>query len=178
MNKEEFLLLLKKRLAYLSNAEVQRHLDFYEEAINDRMDDGMDEYQAVKDLGELNDIVDLIKEEDNEKKTKKETIIEAKEKVTEKVVEKVSNVNLNKVSKSISKVAIIAILTGLIIFCGVFLIFGLFSLIFSLTSLNYNSATLLILFAQTFGSLGLGLLCIVPIIFCFKLLKLNKGETE
>lgn len=174
MNKEEFLLLLKKRLAYLSNAELKKHLDFYEEAINDRIDDGINEFDAVKDLGELNDIVEFIKSEDNEKKSKKEVALEVKE----KVVETVNSLDLDKVGKKFSNVILLPVLVISIILTILFVIFGFVSLMFSVVNLDYNKSTLFVMFAQSFGSIGIALMFTVVSMYCMKLLKNNKEEIK
>lgn len=57
MTKDEFLSALTHRLGYLPYAEVKRTVDFYREAIDDRMEDGMTEAQAVEAVGSVDEIV-------------------------------------------------------------------------------------------------------------------------
>lgn len=60
MNKKEFLAALRAGLAGLPEADVQHWLDFYSEIIDDRMEEGMTESEAVADVGCVHDIVTQI----------------------------------------------------------------------------------------------------------------------
>lgn len=51
MKKQEFLSLLKKRLSSLPKKEIEERVSFYSEMIDDRMEDGMSENEAVRDIG-------------------------------------------------------------------------------------------------------------------------------
>ena len=51
MNKREFLKALEKRLKNLPKKEIQKSLAFYSEIIDDRMEEGDSEAEAVKNLG-------------------------------------------------------------------------------------------------------------------------------
>ena len=51
MNKREFLAKLEKALAQLNREERKRELDYYEEMINDRIEEGMSEEEAVHCMG-------------------------------------------------------------------------------------------------------------------------------
>lgn len=57
MNKADFLSSLAAGLSGLSAREAQMSLDFYSEMIDDRMEDGMSEAEAVAALGTVEDIV-------------------------------------------------------------------------------------------------------------------------
>lgn len=57
MNKKEFLAALRAGLAGLPEADLQHWLDFYSEIIDDRMEEGMTEAEAVADVGPVHDIV-------------------------------------------------------------------------------------------------------------------------
>lgn len=57
MNKKEFLAALRAGLAGLPEADIQHWLDFYSEIIDDRMEEGMSEAEAVADVGPVHDIV-------------------------------------------------------------------------------------------------------------------------
>ena len=59
MTKEEFLTALKEKLKGLPQKDIEERVSFYEEAINDRIDEGKSEEEAVADIGS----VDLIVEE-------------------------------------------------------------------------------------------------------------------
>ena len=56
MNKLDFLLLLHDKLAALPSDEVERGLNFYSEMIEDRMEEGMTEEEAVASVGSVDEI--------------------------------------------------------------------------------------------------------------------------
>lgn len=60
MKKTEFLDEVRARLAGLSEADIKKALDFYDEAINDRMEDGLTEDQAVSAIGTPDEIAQQI----------------------------------------------------------------------------------------------------------------------
>lgn len=51
MKKNEFLSELRERLAGLSETDLNRSLDYYTEMIDDRMEDGRSEDEAVAEIG-------------------------------------------------------------------------------------------------------------------------------
>ncbi len=57
MNKYEFLSLLRERLSVLPTEDVERSVSYYREMIDDRIEDGLSEEEAVAALGDINDIV-------------------------------------------------------------------------------------------------------------------------
>ena len=63
MNKEALLNSLKEKLAGLPEAELKKSLDFYSEAIDDRMEDGLSEEEAVAAMGDVKDIANEILED-------------------------------------------------------------------------------------------------------------------
>ena len=63
MKKAEFLALLRERLADFSNEDAEKSAAFYSEMIDDRMEEGMTEEEAVAALGSLDDIVRSIRQE-------------------------------------------------------------------------------------------------------------------
>ena len=73
MNKTQFCALLENKLKpYLSPKEMYKTLNFFEEMIDDRIDEGLSEEEAVSQLGDINIIVDQILDEHNiEKKQTK-----------------------------------------------------------------------------------------------------------
>lgn len=73
MNKTQFCALLENKLKpYLSSKEMYKTLNFFEEMIDDRIDEGLSEEEAVSQLGDINIIVDQILDEHNiEKKQTK-----------------------------------------------------------------------------------------------------------
>ncbi len=56
MNKEEFLFQLKKKLNGLSEKDINKSLDYYSEMIDDSMEDGLNEQEAIEKLGSVEDI--------------------------------------------------------------------------------------------------------------------------
>lgn len=57
---DEFLVELKCRLSHLPVSEVGKILSFYSESIQDKVEDGWTEEQAVKSFGNMNEIVSNI----------------------------------------------------------------------------------------------------------------------
>ena len=60
MNKQEFITLLEKRLFELPQVEKEHLLNYYNETIEDRIEDGMSEAEAVASLDSVEDIVKQI----------------------------------------------------------------------------------------------------------------------
>lgn len=60
MNKQEFLNCLQKGLSGLPKDDVEAHLTFYAEMIDDRIEEGFSESQAVADIGAVDKIVSQI----------------------------------------------------------------------------------------------------------------------
>ncbi len=63
MTKIEFIDALKKGLQGLSQADIDRSVEFYSEMIDDRMEDGLSEEDAVKAVGTVDDAVNNILKE-------------------------------------------------------------------------------------------------------------------
>ena len=57
MNRAKFLRSLERALRAYPRDSVQKTLDYYDEMISDRMEDGLSEEQAVNALGSIEDIV-------------------------------------------------------------------------------------------------------------------------
>lgn len=60
MRKQEFLDKLKASLWAMPEADKQRSMDYYAEMIDDRMEDGLSEEEAVAAVGDLDEIVKQI----------------------------------------------------------------------------------------------------------------------
>ncbi|MBQ4066707.1 MAG: DUF1700 domain-containing protein [Clostridia bacterium] len=60
MTKLNFILELQKRLSSLPQEELEERLSFYMEMIEDRMEDGLSEEEAVADIGNIDEIADQI----------------------------------------------------------------------------------------------------------------------
>lgn len=60
MNKQEFIEELQNKLSGLPEKDVQDRLIFYGEMIDDRMEDGLSEEEAVRDIGSVDEIAEQI----------------------------------------------------------------------------------------------------------------------
>ena len=56
MTKKEFLSALKKRLSELPKEDRDKSLEYYNEILNDRIEDGMTEEEAVSQIGSVDEI--------------------------------------------------------------------------------------------------------------------------
>ena len=75
MDKKQFCTFLENELRlYLSSKEVYKTLNFFKEMIDDRVDEGLSEEQAVSQLGNIDDIVGQILDEHNIKKRQKKLV--------------------------------------------------------------------------------------------------------
>ena len=57
MTKSIFLITLREKLAGLPKEDVDERISFYEEMINDRMDEGKSEEEAVADIGSVDEVI-------------------------------------------------------------------------------------------------------------------------
>ena len=60
MNKQEFLAQLRKGLSCLPKDDIDERLTFYSEMIDDRMEDGIPEETAVREIGTIDELVSQI----------------------------------------------------------------------------------------------------------------------
>lgn len=60
MNRNDFMEAVRAKLAGLSEEDINEALEFYDEAISDRIDDGLTEDQAVAAVGTPEEIADKI----------------------------------------------------------------------------------------------------------------------
>ena len=63
MNKQEFIDALRKKLSNLPSQEVEGRIAFFAEMIDDRIEDGLSEEDAVADVGAIDSIAMQIAEE-------------------------------------------------------------------------------------------------------------------
>lgn len=79
MNKNEFLSLLSDGLSgRMTAGEINEHINFYSEAIDDRIEEGLSESDAVLDMGDIDSIIsDIIGESRPAKKEKKKRTFKA-----------------------------------------------------------------------------------------------------
>ncbi len=57
MNKQEFLTQLRKGLSGLPQGDIAERLAFYSEMIDDRMEEGLSEEDAVSEIGNVDEII-------------------------------------------------------------------------------------------------------------------------
>lgn len=60
MNKQEFLTQLRKGLSGLPQGDIEERLAFYSEMIDDRMEEGLSEEDAVSEIGNVDEIISQI----------------------------------------------------------------------------------------------------------------------
>lgn len=60
MNKQEFLVILRESLVGLPREDIERSVDYYSEMIDDRMEDGLSEEEAVNAVGSFEEIISQI----------------------------------------------------------------------------------------------------------------------
>ena len=63
MSKQEFLAKLRKGLSSLPQNDIEERLTFYSEMIDDRMEEGLTEEEAISEIGTVNEILSQIIEE-------------------------------------------------------------------------------------------------------------------
>lgn len=63
MTKKQFLNELRSKLVGLPQEDVDERISFYEEMINDRMDEGKSEEEAVADIGTVDEVIKQIAKE-------------------------------------------------------------------------------------------------------------------
>ena len=57
MNKKQFLDELRSKLVGLPDEEIENRISFYEEMINDRIDEGKSEEEAISEIGTVDEVV-------------------------------------------------------------------------------------------------------------------------
>lgn len=60
MNKQEFFGALRRGLLGLPEEDIENSVEFYSEMIDDRIDEGMSEEEAVADIGSVNEVIQQI----------------------------------------------------------------------------------------------------------------------
>ena len=63
MSKQEFLDELRKGLSSLPQNDLEERLTFYSEMIDDRMEEGLTEEEAISEIGTVNEVLSQIIEE-------------------------------------------------------------------------------------------------------------------
>lgn len=86
MNKNEFLVELRKKLATLPQSEIDKSISYYEEIISDRIEDGMTEEEAISGLSDIDKIVSDIMHDTPLSTLMKARLNSSKEKATNKAL--------------------------------------------------------------------------------------------
>ncbi len=73
MTKLDFLYELREALGVMPREDIERYVDYYSEMIDDRIDDGMSEEDAVAEIGSAEDVAAKILGEPAPKTLKEET---------------------------------------------------------------------------------------------------------
>lgn len=60
MNKIEYLSAIRARINHLPPSEIDSYLSFYAEMIDDRIEEGMGEDEAIRDIGTVDEVVSQI----------------------------------------------------------------------------------------------------------------------
>ena len=63
MNKQEYLESIRSRISAMPADDVNRFMDYYSEMIDDRVEDGLSEEEAVADMGSPDAAVEQILED-------------------------------------------------------------------------------------------------------------------
>ncbi len=74
MNKQEFLNQLRLGLRGLPQEDIEERINFYSEMIDDRIEEGLSEAEAVKEIGPVGDVVSQILSDTPLRKIVKEKI--------------------------------------------------------------------------------------------------------
>ena len=87
MTKNDFLMSLKHKLSGLPEEDLNERIDFYSEMIDDKIEDGINEEQAVIEIGSIDEISSqIIKEVPLRKIVKEKIRFKKKRKVFESVL--------------------------------------------------------------------------------------------
>ena len=72
MHRQEFINILKEKLSGIPQTDLEKTLDYYSEIISEKLDEGMNEEEAINSLGTIDEIVKNILSEIPLKKLVKE----------------------------------------------------------------------------------------------------------
>ena len=162
MSKQEFLGALYNGLSGLPKEDIENSVQFYSEMIDDRMDEGMTENEAVEDIGSVNEIIQQILSESSLPKLVKRTVSKKHDwKVWEIVLLAVGS----PVWFPLLLTAIVIVLTVYIVIWSVvdfsLAVSGIFTLVstvaYAFTS-NANIFAMLVLIGGAFVCAGLSIL--------------------
>lgn len=188
MKKKEFLLRLKIALMDLPENEILKSVNFYSECIDDRVEEGMTEYQAVSELGDFVDIVANIILEYNEnnpnhnvsKKQKEEKVINHTNTTSEQPKKKDTKISKGKMALIICAfpflfIFVITFLSIILsLYVAVFIVYvttiatSVFGLGFGFVSIFlYGLDTGLMYFGISVILLGVTFMIVIPLVKAF-----------
>lgn len=160
MSKQEFITQLRKGLSGLPKEDIEEHLNFYSEMIDDRIEEGLTEEEAVSQSGTVNEIISDILNETS-------IIKLVKEKVTPKRTLQTWEIVLLVLGSPIWFSLLIAVVS--VIFSGYIVIWSmivsLFAVLVSLGVCSIMGVIELVVFiakgnvSTGFAMLGVGLFC-------------------
>ena len=151
MTKKEFINELRERLSGLPKDDLESRLSFYEESINDRMDDGKSEEEAIEELGTIDEIVTQVAGE-----TSLVTLVKEKAKPKRKLSG--AEIALIAIGFPLWFPLVLTFLILCLVFCLVFWIIGLIPLITCVSSLFVGVAEFFSYFAIAGEANSLGVL--------------------
>ncbi len=174
MNKTEFIAELNEKLQGIPERELKSSIDFYVEMIDDRVEDGLSEEDAVAALGSIKDITDRILEETPMVKIVKEKVKNAKPKralrTWEIVLLAVGSPIWFPILLCLGIVAVVLVLVLYLVYWVIILTFYVLDLAIALTGVAGIAFGLVAIFrlgpAQGFFFIGAGLfLCGFGVLF-------------
>lgn len=186
MSKNDFLEILRFRLSHLPASEIEKHLSFYIESLDDRIEDGMNEYDAVSSLGNIDDIVSSIEQSISIPVLVKEKIKQTHKKINNKWIwaflvicgaplwiPLLITIIMTIVSVYIIAWSIIITLYSLVATLGIVGICGVVIGAVNLFTTNIGSA--LMILGVNISALGFGIVIVSPVnIVSKKLIQLTK----
>lgn len=187
MNKKSFLEMLKNRISHLPHSDVEKAITFYSESIDDRIEDGMSEIEAIESLGDIQEIADNIEQSISIPILVKEKIKESHNKSSNKALWITLIVLGSPIWGSIA-FAVISVIFSIYLAIGsvIFSIYAVIaSTIFSggcglvagvIEGVTSSLVSGVMMIGIALSILGLGLIAINPMNYItMKLIKLNKN---
>ncbi len=186
MDKKQFITTLKNRLGSLPYHEVEKIINYYDELINDKIEDGMSEEGAIKSLGNIDLIVNEIYNEIPVHEIVRRKVKNSFEFSSNKALWIIIAVLTSPIWFSILLaglgllfglfVAIWAFLFSIIFVIGAFFISSIIVLIYSFTIVTTNFSTAILLWGLSLIIIGIFLLLLKPISMLIKYVAKAPGQ--
>ena len=175
MKREEFIEALKLALNNLPEQEIQSSLAYFNEMIDDRIDEGMTEEEAVADMGPVNDIATkLLMENQTLVNRVKDKLIPKRRLATWEIILLILGFAIWG-SLLLAAVAILFSMVVAVASIGIGAVAGIlagFAMLFVVPfNFNHNLDGYLLSIAISCLSIGLGLLCFSWIVQLFRFVK-------